>query len=98
MLAEETVCHLCGQPVDKSLGMLEGRHGPRCTGNGCSGCVPHPMRAEVDEIIPVSLGGNPYDRGNTRLSHRACNQAKGNRPHIPQPAVTVPQFPLTKEW
>ena len=97
VLAEEWICHLCGQPVDKSLGVLEGQHGPRCRGD-CIGCVPHPLRAEVDEIVPVSLGGSPIERGNCALSHRACNQAKGNRPHVPQPAITAPRFPLTKEW
>lgn len=35
---------------------------------------PHlPGSPEIDEIIPVSKGGNPYDRTNCRLTHRACN-------------------------
>lgn len=29
-----------------------------------------PLAPEVDEIIPVSLGGDPLARGNTRLAHR----------------------------
>lgn len=36
------------------------------------------MRAEVDEIVPVSLGGNPLDRSNVRLAHRECNRRRGN--------------------
>lgn len=41
-----------------------------------------PSSPEVDEILPVSLGGNPYDRTNCRLSHRLCNQQRGNKlPH-----------------
>lgn len=36
------------------------------------------MRAEVDEIVPVSLGGSPYERTNCRLAHRICNQMRGN--------------------
>ena len=42
--------------------------------------LPHglPGSAEVDEIQPVSLGGNPYDRANCRLVHRICNQRRGN--------------------
>lgn len=75
--AEETHCALCGHPVDKTLTYLTNQHGPRCTGN-CTGCVPHPMRGEVDEIIPVSLGGSPYDRANCRLTHRDCNRRRGN--------------------
>lgn len=34
---------------------------------------------EVDELIPVSRGGNPLDRDNTRLTHRACNRGRSNR-------------------
>ena len=60
VLAEETVCHLCGTKVDKSLpaGL--------------------PGSPEVDEIIPVSLGGDPFDRSGCRLSHKSCNARRGN--------------------
>lgn len=78
VLASETQCALCGKTVDKTLGMQPGVHGPRCTTQACPGCVPHPMRAEVDEIVPVSQGGSPYERSNTQLAHRICNQRKGN--------------------
>ena len=50
----------------------------------CGGLVdvklPHgrPESPEVDELIPVSKGGDPYDRQNCRLSHRICNQRRGN--------------------
>lgn len=37
-----------------------------------------PLAPEVDEILPVSLGGSPYERSNTRLTHRVCNQRRGN--------------------
>ena len=49
----------------------------------CNGLVdkslPHglPGSPEVDEIVAVSLGGNPYDRSNCRLAHRLCNQKRG---------------------
>lgn len=65
VLAEETHCALCGNPVDKAL-----RLGP----DG----KPHPYSPEVDEIVPVSLGGSPLLRANTQLAHRICNQRKGN--------------------
>lgn len=78
VLAEETHCGLCGGGVDKTLTMMRGQHGPRCSNRECAGCVPHPMRAEVDEIVPVSLGGNPLDRSNVRLAHRECNRRRGN--------------------
>lgn len=44
-----------------------------------------PWAPEVDEIIPVSLGGSPYDRSNLRLAHRDCNRARGNGTRGPQP-------------
>lgn len=38
-----------------------------------------PLAPEVDEIVPVSRGGSPYDWNNLQLVHRVCNQRKGNR-------------------
>lgn len=42
--------------------------------------LPHgqPLSPEVDEILPVSLGGDPLARDNVRLTHRICNQKRGN--------------------
>ncbi|TCD53838.1 endonuclease [Alloscardovia theropitheci] len=40
--------------------------------------TPHPMSPEVDEIIPVSRGGSPFDWNNCRLAHRICNEIKSN--------------------
>lgn len=37
------------------------------------------MSYELDEIIPVSRGGDPFDIDNVQPSHRICNQRKGNR-------------------
>lgn len=77
VLAEEDVCGICGQPVDKDLpaGL--------------------PGSAEVDEVLPVSRGGSPYARENCRLTHRLCNQKRGNdsRPR----AVVVP-YRTTRTW
>lgn len=39
----------------------------------------HPMSFEVDEIVPVSKGGSPYDRGNVAAAHRICNERRGNK-------------------
>lgn len=74
--SEEHLCALCEQPVDKTLTNTPGAHGPRCPRGACTGCVPHPMRGEVDEDIPRSRGGSPYDRTNCHLLHRVCNQWK----------------------
>lgn len=40
----------------------------------------NPMAPEIDDIIPVSKGGNPIDRNNLRLTHRCCNRRKSNHP------------------
>jgi 5-methylcytosine-specific restriction endonuclease McrA len=39
----------------------------------------HPMSYELDEIVPVSKGGSPFDRDNVAPAHRICNQKRGNR-------------------
>lgn len=41
--------------------------------------TPHPMSAEVDELIPVSRGGDPYSFTNCRLTHRICNRFKSDK-------------------
>ncbi len=38
-----------------------------------------PWSFEVDEIVPVSCGGSPYDYANVDAAHRVCNQRRGNR-------------------
>jgi len=75
--AEEHDCALCEKPVDKTLGFILGEHGKRCPTKDCTGCMPHPMRGEVDEDIPRARGGSPYERSNCHLMHRKCNQFKG---------------------
>jgi 5-methylcytosine-specific restriction endonuclease McrA len=37
-----------------------------------------PGSPEVDEQIPVSRGGSPYDFGNCFLAHRWCNRIRSN--------------------
>jgi len=70
LLATQDVCAICGHPIDKTLTTYVG---PR------DGKVKrHPMSFEVDEIVPVSLGGDPLDKGNVQAAHRICNQRKGN--------------------
>lgn len=39
----------------------------------------HPDSFEVDELIPVSLGGSPIDHANLAATHRRCNQWRGNK-------------------
>ena len=49
----------------------------------------------IDEIVPVSKGGNPYDRDNVRLAHRLCNARRGNGTR--QRAVVVP-YVTSRQW
>lgn len=39
----------------------------------------HPWSFEVDELVPVSKGGDPYDHANVDAAHRCCNQWRGNK-------------------
>ena len=55
----------------------------------------NPWAAEVDEIIPVSLGGSPFDRKNCRLSHRDCNNRRGNGT---KPRTRVEPLETTRNW
>lgn len=56
------------------------------------------MSFEVDEIVPVSKGGDPLDFSNTQPAHRACNQRKGNGSRK-RPAPHKPSgLPTSREW
>ena len=64
-------CAICGQAIDWNLKWYtDPTDGKRKL---------HPMSGEVDEIIPVSLGGSPVDKRNVQGAHRICNQRKGNK-------------------
>lgn len=62
--------------------------------------TPHPMSAEVDEIIPVSKGGSPYARDNVQLVHRICNQRKSDKIMARGERVATLNQPLPRsgEW
>lgn len=61
--------------------------------------LPHgmPESPEVDEIIPVSKGGDPYDRKNCRLTHRLCNQKRGNGDREAKQAPITP-LRTSRKW
>ena len=63
-------CALCGQPIDYSLTTyIDPKDGRR---------KPHPRRFEVDHIVPIAQGGDPFDPANVQAAHRICNQRKGD--------------------
>lgn len=57
-----------------------------------------PMSYELDEIVPVSRGGSPYDPGNVQPAHRLCNQRKGNGAGSGKGAAPPPMLPLSRRW
>lgn len=63
-------CAICGKPIDYSLDFI--------TDPNTGKKRPHPMRYELDEIVPVSKGGSPIDPDNVQPTHRRCNRMKGD--------------------
>lgn len=55
-----------------------------------------PMSYELDEIVPVSKGGSPYDPANVQPAHRICNQRKGNSAALKPPRP--PMLPMSRRW
>ena len=80
-------CHLCGKPIDYSLGMI--------TVNGKK--RPHPMSFVVDEITPVSKGGSPFEFANTRPAHWICNARRGDGTRDLRKQQPIPQ-PFADGW
>ena len=65
--------------------------------------TPDPMSVEVDEIVPFSLGGSPYDLSNLQAVHRICNERKGNRMYwaqrqAPDPTPKRSQPTTSQDW
>lgn len=38
-----------------------------------------PLCMEADELLPVSLGGSPFDPSNIAAAHQCCNRWRGNK-------------------
>ena len=74
-------CGICGKPIDYSLGIV--------TVNGKR--RPHPMSFVVDEVVPVSKGGDPLDFENTRPAHWICNARRGDGTRSKALAAPLPQ-------
>lgn len=52
---------------------------------------PHPMSFVVDEIVPVSRGGDPLDPANTRPAHWICNARRGDGTRRGPTTLALPQ-------
>ena len=84
-------CAICGKPIDYSLTTYV---------DPIDGVTKrHPLSYELDEIVPVSRGGDPLDPDNVQPTHRICNQKKGNGTTSARafdPAEC--QFPTSRHW
>lgn len=72
VLKEESTCWLCGNPVNKEL------RGIYVYDQKSKKMHLHPDSPSLDEIVPVSQGGDPLDRNNVRLAHLRCNEQRGD--------------------
>lgn len=57
-----------------------------------------PLSPELDEIIPVSRGGSPYDIDNIQLTHRVCNRRKGAKMAGDDLPADVNPTPNSRSW
>lgn len=57
-----------------------------------------PLSPELDEIIPVSRGGSPYDFENLQLAHRKCNRMKSNRLVGEESLLYEDPIPTSHAW
>ena len=82
--ARGDVCAICGRPIDYGLGnIIDPITGKR---------RPHPMSFVVDEIIPVSRGGDPFSIQNCRAAHWICNARRGDGARHKAPTgLAIPQ-------
>ncbi len=57
-----------------------------------------PLSPELDEIIAVARGGDPYDIDNLQLSHRVCNQRKGAKLAGDELPKNLNPLPVSRAW
>lgn len=57
-----------------------------------------PLSPELDEIIPVSRGGSPYDIDNIQLTHKICNLRKGSKMPGDELPGGINPIPQSRNW
>jgi len=72
--------------------IVEATYGDECW--LCHRTITDPSEYSIDHVIPLSLGGDPWDVDNMRPAHLRCNQSRGNRP----PTVIDPLPRPSREW
>ena len=83
--AQGMPCAICGQPIDYSA--------PYRLRDGSI----NPYSYVVDEIVPVSKGGDPLDIRNCQPAHYRCNAKRGDR-MISEPQKMGEEIPHSREW
>lgn len=83
-------CHICKQPIDYSL--------TTWTDPTDGKTKRHPLSFELDELVPVSKGGSPFDIGNVAPAHRICNQKRGNKMFLREAAEAREELPRSRSW
>lgn len=60
----------------------------------------NPLAVEVDHIVPISRGGQPYELENLQLLHMKCNRKKGAKMASDYDEVTPNEnpVPLSNNW
>lgn len=59
----------------------------------------NPLAVEVDHIVPISRGGQPYELDNLQLMHMRCNRKKGSRMADDYVGAEVQNpVPLSNSW
>ena len=58
----------------------------------------HPLAPELDEIVPVSRGGSPFDIDNLQLTHRICNERKSNKMPGDELPENLNPTPNSRAW
>lgn len=77
-------CGICGMPIDYSRPY-------RMPGGAVD-----PGAFVVDEVVPVSRGGDPLDISNCQPAHYRCNARKGNK--MPGDAAVAAPIARALEW
>lgn len=57
-----------------------------------------PESPEIDEIIPVARGGDPYDFNNLQLTHRKCNRQKSDKIPMNFAPAPIEMIPHSHNW
>ena len=82
-------CPLCGQEIDYDAPYYIHVNGKRTV---------NPYAFVIDEIEPVSKGGNPYRRSSTQAVHAHCNWEKSDKSMAEFMGDKKPSVKRSRDW